>query len=109
MIYLLIAYYMMLITNNSYFHNFHTDFRNGIKKGVIIIYNSTWLGLYQVFRGLYYFSLLFLSILYFKTQPNIFGILFLSEFIKGNFLYKPISLIVNCSILIYLLHLIHLF
>jgi hypothetical protein len=68
-------------------------------------YNPIGIGFYQLFRGLYYFVLLGLSIWNIKTFPNIFLALFLTEFLR-HLIRKPwwfllVNLFGLISILIY--------
>ena len=94
----------MLITNNTYFFNFNNDFKLKSKNNTIVIYDSLWIGLYLIFRGLYYFSLLFLTIFTIRTAPNIITILFGVEIVKSYINNKHFILIVNIVTFLYLIY-----
>lgn len=98
------AWLMMLVTNNDYFFEFNYDFSDKYKKGETIVYNSIWLGVYQLFRSLYFFTLIGLSAWNIRTFPNIFLILFLTEYFRHLVRHRYWFLTVNLTSLFYLLY-----
>ena len=87
-IYIPFAYLLMLLSNNLYFFQFNWKFSDHHKANQEMDYsdyNIIWIGIYQLFRGIYYFTLIGLNIFYIKTIPNIFFYLFLVEFIRPLF------------------------
>ena len=102
-----LAYFMMLITNNLYFFQFNWNFIDRHRSNEVVPYDYFWIGVYQLFRGLYYFTLLGLNIWYCSTIPNVFFFLFLSEFFRHLIRKSWWFFIVNLSTLIYLFYYIY--
>jgi len=106
LIFIPIAYLMMLITNNQYFFEFNWNFSDSIKNQTKMDYseyNLIWISIYQLFRSLYYFTLIGLSIWNIKTFPNVFLILFSIEFFKHFFRNPWWFLFIHLTGIIYLL------
>jgi hypothetical protein len=106
LIFIPIAYLMMLITNNKYFFQFNWNFSDSIKNKTKMDYsdyNLIWIAIYQLFRSLYYFALIGLSIWNIKIFPNIFFILFIVEFLKHFFRNRWWFLLTHLTGLIYIL------
>jgi len=106
LIFIPIAYLMMLITNNHFFFRFNWKFSDSVKNQTEMDYSDydlTWISIYQLFRSLYYFTLIGLSICNIKTFPNVFLILFMVEFLKHFFRNRWWFLFIHLTGLIYLL------
>jgi hypothetical protein len=103
-----LAYLLMLITNNSYFFEFNFEFHRKFLNKEKIVYDSVWLGVYQLFRGLYYFTILGLSVWNIKTFPNTCLILFAAEFFRPIIRHRLWFLIINLSAFSYLIYTIFL-
>jgi hypothetical protein len=93
----------MLVTNNSYFYEFNTNYRNQLKKGILPVYDNYWIAIYLLFRGIYFFSVLIGSILFIRDFPNIFNYLFLFEILKSFTYNKWWHLSMNIGICTYTL------
>ncbi len=72
----------MLISNNSYFYEFHLEFSRRKKLSDIPTFDSFWKGFYLIFNGIYTIMLMILILLNIKVFPNIFLILFSFEYLK---------------------------
>jgi len=96
---------MMLISNNSYFYEINLDFKLRYKKEDVI-HHSTLIGIYQLFRGLYFFILMFLVALNYKTLPNVYLYLFIGEIIRNSVKNKYLFFSINLIMLLYLLALL---
>lgn len=102
-LFIVLAYHLMLITNNSYFYEFNNAYRQQLKQGVLPVYDNYWTAIYLLFRGIYFFTVLIGAFLTVMTIPNIFTILFGFEFLKSYTHNKWWHLIVNIGICSYII------
>ena len=95
--------HLMLISNNTYFYELDLNFIQTKKLGEKPIYNSFWIGIYLIFKGVYYLFILSTSLFNFNIFPNTFLILLILEIIKNLYNNKHINIIINIFTIIFLL------
>lgn len=113
----LIAYHIMIVSNNSYFHEFNLDFktkRKSLLNGESIVYDSAWKGLYLLFKGFYVFALMVLFVIcIFKGLPYSvkapIGLLLGFEFLKSSAIEKGFFLNPKMSFLIFNLSILSIY